>query len=421
MLPDARTDAQLIVDARTDPQAFREIYERYAVWMRSWFQRQTGSEAASLDLTAETFAQAWRGLKRFRDMADGSAAPWLFGIARNLLRQYHKHNRIETAARARLGLPIDWEGTEAYDAVDERIHANTLKPALTSAVKALPDDQRAALQLRVIDQLGYDEISARLGCSINAARLRVSRALRALMVDMRGLAVRRPLPPELVLLGDHLEVATRRALGRRRTRRQMVLNAVTSVAVALPLLPAVLGLTAGPVQATPEVVEPRRAGVAAARDDFPPRALSRPKRVWRAARRALHAAEGAAVSLLMEDPRLAERARCVSLIRESLGVLSSKWAVGVLLALGEGPRRYHQILTELNPISEKVLTQTLRTMERDGLIARHVHAEVPPRVEYELTRLGASMAVPMKALGNWAVANGSRVASSRERYDAVNA
>ncbi len=127
------------------------------------------------------------------------------------------------------------------------------------------------------------------------------------------------------------------------------------------------------------------------------------------------------MSLLMEDTRAMERARCVSLIRESLAVLSSKWAVGVLLTLGEGPRRYHQILSELHPISEKVLTQTLRSMERDGLIARHVHGEVPPRVEYELTRLGASMAVPMKALGSWAVANASRVESARERYDAINA
>ena len=185
MHPDARSDAQLLHAARTDPQAFREIYERYAVWMRSWFERQTGSEAAALDLTAETFAQAWRGVRRFKDMADGSAAPWLFGIARNLLRQYHKHNRIETAARARLGMPIDWEGTDAYDAVDERMHANALKPALQHAVRALPVEQRRALELRVVQQLGYDEISVRLGCSINAARLRVSRALRAVTADMK--------------------------------------------------------------------------------------------------------------------------------------------------------------------------------------------------------------------------------------------
>jgi DNA-binding HxlR family transcriptional regulator len=123
------------------------------------------------------------------------------------------------------------------------------------------------------------------------------------------------------------------------------------------------------------------------------------------------------MSVLVEDPRASERARSTALIREGLSVLSSKWSVGVLLALGEGARRYHEILAELDPISEKVLTQTLRTMERDGMIARHVHAEVPPRVEYELTRLGASMAGPLRALGSWAVANGSRVESSRERYD----
>jgi DNA-binding HxlR family transcriptional regulator len=127
------------------------------------------------------------------------------------------------------------------------------------------------------------------------------------------------------------------------------------------------------------------------------------------------------VSLLVDDPRAAERARCVALVRESLAVLSSKWGVGVLLALGEGPRRYHQILSELHPISEKVLTQTLRTMERDGLIARHVLAEVPQRVEYELTPLGASTAEPLRALGSWAMANGARIAHARERYDAMSA
>src|ERR1043165_6299230 len=144
MPPSAHTDVELLLAARTDPQAFREFYERYAVWMRSWFQRQTGSETAALDLTAETFAQAWRGLRRFKDMADGSAAPWLFGIARNLLRQYHKHNRIETAARARLGLPVDWEGTDDYDAVDERVAAGSMRPVLLDAVGALPGGPPAA-------------------------------------------------------------------------------------------------------------------------------------------------------------------------------------------------------------------------------------------------------------------------------------
>ena len=81
------------------------------------------------------------------------------------------------------------------------------------------------------------------------------------------------------------------------------------------------------------------------------------------------------------DLGAAQRARSARVIRDALGVLQSKWAVGVLLGLGAGSRRYHELLAELEPISEKVLTQTLRTMERDGLIAREVHAEVPPRVE----------------------------------------
>jgi RNA polymerase sigma-70 factor (ECF subfamily) len=180
------TDAQLLEAAKRDPQAFREFYDRYAVWIRAWFHRQTGSETASLDLTAETFAQAWHALRRFKDMAGGSGAPWLFGIARNLLRQYHKHNRIETAARERLGMPLSFAECEDYERVDDREEVNALRPALQHAVRSLPSEQRRALELRVVQQLPYDEVAGRLGCSQNAARLRVSRALRALTLQLKG-------------------------------------------------------------------------------------------------------------------------------------------------------------------------------------------------------------------------------------------
>jgi RNA polymerase sigma-70 factor (ECF subfamily) len=181
-----RSDAQLLALASKDPLAFREFYDRYAAWVRSWFLRQTGSDSAALDLTAETFAQAWHASRRFRDMADGSGAPWLFGIARNLLRQYHKHNRIESAARERIGLPAAWADCEDYEAVDERLEAGSLAPALRLAIKALPREQRRALELRVVQQLEYEEVAGALGCSQNAARLRVSRALRALGLKLRG-------------------------------------------------------------------------------------------------------------------------------------------------------------------------------------------------------------------------------------------
>jgi RNA polymerase sigma factor (sigma-70 family) len=182
----SKTDAALLRAARQDPEAFREFYDRYAVWVRSWFVRHTGSEPASLDLTAETFAQAWDSSRRFRDLADGSGAPWLFGIARNLLRQYHKHNRIESAARERMGLQVVAAECEDYERVDERSEANALAPLVRHALSSLPADQRRALVLRIVHQLPYDAVAGRLGCSQNAARLRVSRALRALTTQIRS-------------------------------------------------------------------------------------------------------------------------------------------------------------------------------------------------------------------------------------------
>jgi RNA polymerase sigma factor (sigma-70 family) len=181
-----RNDAELLRVAAREPEAFREFYDRYAVWIRSWFVRHTGSEAASLDLTAETFAQAWHASRRFRDEAGGSGAPWLFGIARNLLRQYHKHNRIESAARERLGLEAAFADCEEYERVEERSEASALAPLLRHAVRALPTEQRRALELRIVHQLPYEAVAGRLGCSQNAARLRVSRALRALTTQLKG-------------------------------------------------------------------------------------------------------------------------------------------------------------------------------------------------------------------------------------------
>jgi RNA polymerase sigma factor (sigma-70 family) len=181
-----RNDAELLKAAWQDPEAFREFYDRYAVWIRSWFLRHTGSEPGSLDLTAETFAQAWHASRRFRDEADGSGAPWLFGIARNLLRQYHKHNRIESAARERMGLQATSAECEDYERIDERSEVRSLTPLLRHAVRALPAEQRRALELRVVHQLPYEAVAGRLGCSQNAARLRVSRALRALTTQMNS-------------------------------------------------------------------------------------------------------------------------------------------------------------------------------------------------------------------------------------------
>ncbi|HEY8777815.1 MAG TPA: sigma factor, partial [Gaiellaceae bacterium] len=84
-----RTDAQLIREARDDPDAFAELYLRHSQSLYRWL-RTRAPEPVAAELTAEAFAQAALGLKRFRDEANGSAAPWLFGIAKNLLRRYYE-------------------------------------------------------------------------------------------------------------------------------------------------------------------------------------------------------------------------------------------------------------------------------------------------------------------------------------------
>jgi DNA-directed RNA polymerase specialized sigma24 family protein len=89
------SDAGLLAAARSDPDAFRELYRRYAERIHSYFARRTHDPHAAHDLTAETFAQAWMVRTRFRDEADGSAAPWLFGIARNVLLMSVRRGRLE--------------------------------------------------------------------------------------------------------------------------------------------------------------------------------------------------------------------------------------------------------------------------------------------------------------------------------------
>jgi DNA-binding HxlR family transcriptional regulator len=88
-----------------------------------------------------------------------------------------------------------------------------------------------------------------------------------------------------------------------------------------------------------------------------------------------------------------------------LALLAGKWSVAVLYLLASGTRRYSEVFYEVGEISKKTLTQTLRELESDGLIARRVYAEVPPRVEYSLTPLGWSLTGQLMAMYEWAADN----------------
>jgi DNA-binding HxlR family transcriptional regulator len=104
--------------------------------------------------------------------------------------------------------------------------------------------------------------------------------------------------------------------------------------------------------------------------------------------------------------------------RRVLELLGAKWSVDILYLLATGTRRYSEVLYEVGEISKKTLTQTLRSLERDGLVTRRVLAEVPARVEYSLTPLGWSLTEPLMAMYEWAAQHLPGADPHRERLAA---
>jgi DNA-binding HxlR family transcriptional regulator len=98
--------------------------------------------------------------------------------------------------------------------------------------------------------------------------------------------------------------------------------------------------------------------------------------------------------------------------------IGDKWTVLVVLLLSDGPMRFSQLRGHIGRVAPKVLTQTLRRMERDGLVTREIFAEVPPRVEYALTGLGHSLIKPISVIADWAEGNVHRMTSAQAAYDA---
>ena len=121
------SDAELLVAARADPEAFGEFYRRNAIGVERWLRTQTPDLATAADLTAEAFAQALVSLARFRGTSDEQAIAWLFGIARNLVRRLHRRGRVELEVCRRLGIEL------VHDEEDSR----AWKPRSTRALKLL--------------------------------------------------------------------------------------------------------------------------------------------------------------------------------------------------------------------------------------------------------------------------------------------
>jgi len=110
------------------------------------------------------------------------------------------------------------------------------------------------------------------------------------------------------------------------------------------------------------------------------------------------------------------RGECLA-VREVLNRVGDKWSVLIVALLGDGKKRFSDLRRTIEGISQRMLTLTLKGLERDGLVTRTLYPTIPPRVDYELTKLGRSLLTPITELGDWASQNRQKIQSAREKYD----
>ena len=170
----------LLARSRASPDAFGDFYEQMGRQVLCFFATRTEDPQRAVDLTAETFAQAFEHRREFRGASDVQAAAWLWKIAHNELAQHWRSRSVEVAAVERLRLEHPALSEEELLEGERSIAAEELREQIRRALKGLPDDQQEVVRLRFIDDLSYDEIAQKLGVSNDVVRTRTSRALRAL-------------------------------------------------------------------------------------------------------------------------------------------------------------------------------------------------------------------------------------------------
>jgi RNA polymerase sigma-70 factor, ECF subfamily len=178
--------------SQQDPRAFGAFYREHAASVARHFARRVIDPEAALDLTAETFAQAFAGRRRFRGSTQREARAWLYTIAQRQLAAYLRRGYAAKDALRRLGLQRPEAGPEELAHIEELGAMGDLRQCLASQMEDLPEGYREAVRLRVVEELAYPEVAQQLAITEAAARMRVSRALAhlrsvlALEMSMEG-------------------------------------------------------------------------------------------------------------------------------------------------------------------------------------------------------------------------------------------
>lgn len=175
-LASARADYELLRASRTDPAAFREFYDQWSRQVLGFFQRRLHDPDVALDLTAETFAIAFERRASFRWMGKSPGA-WLFGIARRLLYRYLRSQEVQRRAVQKLGIQVPRNDEESIHRIEELVDNQAMRLMLRSALDTVKESDRLVLELHFLDAMPYPELAQALDCTVNAARVRVHRAL----------------------------------------------------------------------------------------------------------------------------------------------------------------------------------------------------------------------------------------------------
>jgi RNA polymerase sigma-70 factor, ECF subfamily len=162
------------------------LYRRYAQSLLLFFQRRVQDPELATDLMADTFATALERRKQFRGDTEEERSGWLWSIAQSTLRDHERHGEAVARGVRRLGRERRALTDREIERIEELAGMAELREAVRRRMAALPAERREAVRLRVIEDLPYDEIAARLGLSTETARMRVSRTLRQLAAELSG-------------------------------------------------------------------------------------------------------------------------------------------------------------------------------------------------------------------------------------------
>jgi RNA polymerase sigma factor (sigma-70 family) len=164
----------------SEADGFVELYHRESEMLLLFCARQVLDAEAALDLTAETFAQAFRGRSSFRGTTEIEARAWLLTIARRRIARYLRRGALDRRLVERVGMQVPTLAPDEIEQIERRMQLPELRSALGRELARLNVQQREALRLRVVEERPYDEVARSLGVTEATARARVSRGLRAL-------------------------------------------------------------------------------------------------------------------------------------------------------------------------------------------------------------------------------------------------